>query len=211
MNRLTSFLIIILAISLMPGIILAAHYSVAISSFAFNPESLNVRVGDTVTWTNNDAVNHTSTSNTGVWNSGILTTGHSYSFTFAATGHFPYHCAVHLSMHGVVVVTQVTGIDDPTGKGLVPDKLGLMNYPNPFNAQTRIDLNLPQAGHVTLDIYDITGRLAKNLLNEYMPAGLSTVIWDGTDSKGNPAATGVYFIRAQTDAQATIRRAVLLK
>jgi plastocyanin len=194
-----------------PAISLAAHFDVAISNFAFNPESLNVRVGDTVNWTNNDAAPHTSTSNTAVWSSPTLSQGQSFSFIFSSVGHFPYHCAIHTHMLGVIVVTQATGINDPSGIGQLPDKLELSNYPNPFNASTEIAFNLSQAGHVSLNIYDITGSLLTTLIDRQMPAGLIRSIWNGTDSRGRHVSSGVYFVRIETDTQATTHRAVLLK
>ena len=77
---------------------------VSITGSSFSPASLTISVGDTVTWTNNDAVAHTSTSNTGVWNSGTLTNGQSYSFVFGSTGSFPYHCTFHPTMTGTIIV-----------------------------------------------------------------------------------------------------------
>jgi plastocyanin len=71
-----------------------------------SPSSLTVSVGDTVTWTNHDGVAHTSTSNTGVWNSGSLSNGQSFSFIFSTVGSFPYHCTIHPSMTGTITVTQ---------------------------------------------------------------------------------------------------------
>ncbi len=78
---------------------------VAISGMAFQPASVQVSVGGTVTWTNADGVNHTVTSNTGAFDSGSLSDGDTYSYTFNTAGTFPYHCSIHPSMHGSVVVT----------------------------------------------------------------------------------------------------------
>ena len=74
------------------------------AAYGVNP--LVVAMGTTVTWTNNDSIAHTTTSDTGVWDSGILAPGQSFSFTFASTGTFPYHCAIHgaASMSGTIVV-----------------------------------------------------------------------------------------------------------
>jgi plastocyanin len=74
------------------------------AAFGVNP--LVITMGTTVTWTNTDAIAHTSTSDTGVWDSGILAPGQSFSFTFAQAGTFPYHCAIHgaASMSGTIVV-----------------------------------------------------------------------------------------------------------
>jgi amicyanin len=78
-----------------------------IRNFAFTPATIRVRVGETVTWTNQDAVGHTVTSEMGgELNSPLLRQGQSYSHTFTRAGTYPYLCAPHPNMRGVVVVTQ---------------------------------------------------------------------------------------------------------
>jgi plastocyanin len=74
------------------------------AAYGVNP--LVVSTGTTVTWVNGDGIPHTSTSDTGVWDSGILSAGQSFSFTFAQAGTYPYHCAIHgvASMSGTIVV-----------------------------------------------------------------------------------------------------------
>ena len=83
----------------------AAEAAVTIDNFAFSPQSLQVKVGTTVTWTNNQGATHTVTSDTGAWDSGNLSQGKSFSFTFTTAGTFAYHCAIHSSMTGTVEVT----------------------------------------------------------------------------------------------------------
>jgi plastocyanin len=78
--------------------------SVTISGFAFSPQTLTVTKGTTVTWTNNDSTTHTVTSDTGVWDSGNVAVGNTFSFTFNQSGTFPYHCKIHTSMTAKVVV-----------------------------------------------------------------------------------------------------------
>ena len=75
----------------------------SIVSFAFNPNQIVINVGDTVTWTNNDPVDHTTTS-AGNWNSGSLTFGASFSEVFNSPGTFNYFCSIHPSMTATVVV-----------------------------------------------------------------------------------------------------------
>ncbi len=87
---------------------LAAARSVAIQDFAFVPASITVNAGDTVTWSNVDAVGHTTTSTNGRWNSPTLGQGQSFSFTFTAPGTFAYRCNIHPSMTGTVVVQAAT-------------------------------------------------------------------------------------------------------
>jgi plastocyanin len=82
-----------------------ATNTVTIQNMAFNPSTLNVQVGTTVTWINKDTVTHDVVSDTGVFNSGNLTNGMSYNYTFNQTGSFPYHCAIHPSMTGTIVVS----------------------------------------------------------------------------------------------------------
>ena len=75
-----------------------------LTTTAYAPNPISVAVGGTVTWTNNDNVAHTSTSNTGVWNSGSVPPGGTFSMTFPTAGTFPYHCGIHPNMVGTVTV-----------------------------------------------------------------------------------------------------------
>lgn len=81
-------------------------HNVSIQNFAFSQKSINVKKGDTVVWTNNDSAPHTVTGGNAGPASGTLNNGGTYSFTFNNTGMFDYHCAIHPSMTGNVVVTQ---------------------------------------------------------------------------------------------------------
>src|SRR5690349_11794567 len=68
----------------------AANTNVAIVNFAFSPATVTINVGDTVIWTNQDSVNHTTTSNTRIWDSGNLGQSQSFQRTFNQPGTFPY-------------------------------------------------------------------------------------------------------------------------
>ena len=77
-----------------------------IQNFAFSPSSLTIKVGQTVTWTNKDAVPHTVTADDSSFNSGPIAPGASYTHTFTTAGTVMYHCAIHAFMaHAAVVVT----------------------------------------------------------------------------------------------------------
>lgn len=72
---------------------------------AYAPNPVTIASGTTVTWTNNDTIAHTSTSDTaGVFNSGVIAAGGSFSFTFQTRGTVTYHCTIHPGMMGTVVV-----------------------------------------------------------------------------------------------------------
>ncbi len=86
---------------------------VNIQGFAFSPSTVTVCQGATVRWTNLDSSSHTSTSDTGVWNSGVLAQNASFSFTFNTPGSYNYHCAIHTSMLGQVNVV-AAGMATPT-------------------------------------------------------------------------------------------------
>jgi plastocyanin len=88
----------------LPTTALAADASVAIEGFAFSPQAVTVQVGDSVTWTNNDAVAHSATANGGSFDTGTIGGGTSKSVTFGTAGSFAYHCNFHLNMTGTVTV-----------------------------------------------------------------------------------------------------------
>lgn len=80
--------------------------TVHIQNFSFNPSILAIKTGTIVTWTNDDSVPHTVTSDSGdVLNSQTLAPGQSFSHAFTASRTFPYHCAIHSMMKGTVSVS----------------------------------------------------------------------------------------------------------
>jgi len=85
----------------------AAGNTVRIQNFAFDPTSLTVMTGTTVTWVNEDSVPHTVVSGEGdpaVFSSAPIPAGGSYTFTFTAPGTYQYICSIHPSMKGTVIV-----------------------------------------------------------------------------------------------------------
>ena len=78
---------------------------VFIQGMAFSPATLTVAAGTTVKWTNKDGYAHTVTSDTaGLFNSGNISSGGTYSFTFLTAGTYSYHCSIHLSMTAKIIV-----------------------------------------------------------------------------------------------------------
>jgi plastocyanin len=75
-----------------------------LTTTAYAPANVTIQAGGSVTWTNNDRVAHTSSSDNGAWNSGTIGAGQSFTHTFPAAGTFPYHCAIHPGMAGMVTV-----------------------------------------------------------------------------------------------------------
>ena len=89
------------------------------------------------------------------------------------------------------------------------------NYPNPFNPTTTIEYNVESSGFVTLNVYDVVGRLVRTLVNnQYTAAGNTSgykVMWDGLDNRGNQVSAGLYIYRLQSGTMATTNKMILLK
>jgi plastocyanin len=81
-----------------------AGNAVTIQNFAFNPSTIEVAVGTTVTWTNMDTASHTVTADDGSFDSKALATGATFQQTFSTAGTFTYHCSIHTSMKATVTV-----------------------------------------------------------------------------------------------------------
>lgn len=77
-------------------------HQVTIENFAFSSKEITIKVGDTVTWTQQDAVIHTATGD--IWDSGDLNQGQTYSKTFDRAGTYDYHCNYHSTMQGKIIV-----------------------------------------------------------------------------------------------------------
>jgi plastocyanin len=91
------------SVSIVPG-------SSSLTTDAYQPNPIQVGVGDTVTWTNDDAQPHTATSGQnatpdGTFDSGIMAPGATFDFTFTEAGEYPYFCLLHPNMVGTVSVS----------------------------------------------------------------------------------------------------------
>jgi hypothetical protein len=89
-------------------------------------------------------------------------------------------------------------VDEETKK-LMPTEIKVgPNYPNPFNPETIIPVELPKAMDVKIVVYDILGRQLKVLQNGMMEAGKHYVRWDGRAADGKPTTSGMYLYWVQT-------------
>ena len=82
-----------------------ATNAVRITNFAFSPATITVKAGSTVAWTNDDAIQHDVTFDSGGINSGAMNHNDTFSHTFPTAGTFHYICSIHSFMHGTVIVT----------------------------------------------------------------------------------------------------------
>ncbi len=84
----------------------ASGTSISINNAKYRPKNLTVKVGTTLTWTNNDSVPQSVTSDTpGTFDSGLLQPGKTWSYTFSQAGTFPYHSTATTTTFGSITVT----------------------------------------------------------------------------------------------------------
>jgi len=98
----------------------AAEVTANIAEFSFNPSSLTIQVGDTVRWQNTGGAPHTTTSDAGVWDSGTLSPGGSFSRQFMAPGTFAYSCRIHPQMRGTITVSAPSPTSPPAPAPTAP-------------------------------------------------------------------------------------------
>lgn len=84
------------------------------------------------------------------------------------------------------------------------------NFPNPFNPETMIKFSLAEASKVNLSIYNVLGQVVRMLVNEELPAGVHSIMWDGKNAQGSDVSSGVYFYRIKAgDFESTMRMTLL--
>ncbi len=84
-------------------------------------------------------------------------------------------------------------------------------YPNPFNPSTTIEYALHEQQTVTLNIFDVNGRIVRTTVNALQAPGLHEMVWNGTDNEGLQVSTGVYFARLQAGEYSSVVKMVYLK
>ena len=122
----------------------------------------------------------------------------------AADGKYVY---VAEKTDGLSIYSNDLATSVRTGTTVVPDHIALgQNYPNPFNPATTIAIELKEKALVTLEVYNYLGQRVATLMNGVVPAGMSTVSFDGTS-----LSSGVYLYRLQANGQTIAKKMTLLK
>jgi hypothetical protein len=128
------------------------------------------------------------------------------------TGYWYKVAAVDI--HGNESIFAVFGPDMVTGDDPMPlpDATFLaQNFPNPFNPITNIGFGIKESGHISIRIYDAAGRLVTTLVDESKPAGRYTTEWNGQNTDGSSAASGVYFYRLTSKEFEETKKMILLR
>ena len=100
-------------------------------------------------------------------------------------------------------------VDAPPAK--TPREFAVRIAPNPFNPRTEIALALPISGRASVDVYDVRGRLVRNLVDEDLPAGTYSRTWDGFDDGGQRVSSGVYLVQVRHPSGQRVTKVALVE
>ncbi len=136
--------------------------------------------------------------------------GHSFQYIRNATNsnlarNVFFRDTWNLFEHGVWLGYYTPGPEMPVATSLSD------NFPNPFNPVTRLRYSLKEKGHVSMRVYDVSGRLVRVLVDEVLDAGTYEAVWDGTNGEGRVTASGIYFCRMQAVEYERTLKMVMLK
>ena len=185
--RCLVILIVVVTTTSLPAVFGAA-FNVDIINFSFQPSSLNIQAGDTVTWTQKDIAPHTATSDTDIWASPILALNATFPFTFNNNGVYPYHCAVHPSMVASVTVGSVPANLSPVVSITSPAAGALLSAPATFTVQA--SASDPDGSVTQVQFFAGTTSLGVAMSSPYLvtvtslPAGSYTLTAVATDNAG---------------------------
>ena len=108
----------------------------------------------------------------------------------------------------IILTIDALGVD----QGGIPTAYRLSDaYPNPFNPVTKFNYEVPSTEHVSIDIYNLTGRHIKSLVNSIQNPGYKTVQWNATNNSGQPVSAGVYIYTIQAGDFRDKKKVILLK
>ena len=164
-----------------------------------------------------NVIGYDMTDNQGVYEvAGVSDGDHEVSASIVSYTSEIQNVTFNSSTHNTLLVNfdlnqTTTDIPDKPKEAL-PTTLELMsNFPNPFNPDTKISFRLPSSQNVKLVIYNVLGQLVNELVNNELPAGTHTFVWNGTDAAGKTVSTGIYFYSIETDNQKIVKKMIFSK
>jgi len=127
----------------------AATTAVEMKGYAFSPATLEISVGDTVTWTNNDTAPHNVVVTDGPekFSSPLLEQGQTYSHTFTQAGTYSYYCSVHPDMKATITVTGGGATTEPTtsAPSSEPEPSSSHSMPMPSSSESSSSMSMPSS------------------------------------------------------------------
>lgn len=121
-----------------------------------------------------------------------------YSYTFPYNGTYKYE---------VYSTGVTTDMKETSPRGFVLNQ----NFPNPFNPSTVIRFTLEKSQPVSVEIYNVEGRLIRTLVQDNLPEGSHQITWDGKDERGFSLSSGIYFYSLRGSSHQLTKKMVLLK
>ena len=95
---------------------------------------------------------------------------------------------------------------------IIPKKFYVsQNYPNPFNPSTSFYIDMPEAGNLSVKVFDVNGRVVKELINTYVNSGRVQARWSGKNEFDMMSPTGIYFLRVETSTNYHVQKLALVK
>jgi hypothetical protein len=104
-----------------------------------------------------------------------------------------------------------TDVEESAADNMLPTFEIRSNYPNPFNATTTIQFDLPRSAEVSLSVRNVLGEHVATLVHRRMSAGAHQVTWSGKNDAGADVASGVYFLELRAEGATASRKVLLLK
>lgn len=180
------------------------QHTITMDASNFIPAEITISEGDVIVWSNTSSIVHTSTSGSncspdGIWSSGDIAPGATFSRTFTAAGSYPYYCFYHcgIGMVGTVTVQQVTGSKNKTESS----SLKINNlFPNPADNNAVLQYTLEKPADVNIEIVNNVGTVIKT-----MPAGFQSGNNETSlDLSGLPSGIYYCFIVAGSERTGTM-------
>jgi len=109
------------------------------------------------------------------------------------------------------VTCKITSIEEYNEPFLPKATVLMQNFPNPFNPSTVLTFDLVSSGHVTVQIFDVSGRLVRTLVDERRNAGRHQIEWNGEDARGVSVPSGIYFSRMETSGYLGTMKMLLVR
>ena len=96
--------------------------------------------------------------------------------------------------------------------GILPKKISLyQNFPNPFNPTTKIKYEIKKPTNITLTVYNLKGKVIRNLISKNEKAGFNVISWNGKDDYGAKVSSGTYIYTIKTPEFSDSKKMILLK
>jgi choice-of-anchor B domain-containing protein len=157
----------------------------------------------------------TPTSGAGTYSSELPGGNHTVIVSFP--GYLPDTSVVAIvdgatTPHNVALVSAATGVGTPASPEAPAAPIALSApYPNPTRAGAAVELSLPRAAEVRLEIYDASGRRIQSVSRGALPAGIHTLVWNGEDESGRAVSAGTYLLRLETPGASHLSKLTVLR